>query len=92
LEKYWADKNTGDPAVQPKWTYQETLVELQKSDPPTEELDMTAEMPMLTFTAKYNAEEWEMYRGTLFHFEYAETMHSRYGYVSVSLPSEVHKS
>lgn len=79
LEKYWADKCTGDPAVQPKWTYQETLVELEKSGKPTEELDTDAEMPVLSFTALYNAETWEGYRGTLYQFEYAETTHSRYG-------------
>ncbi|KAF2748707.1 hypothetical protein M011DRAFT_457430 [Sporormia fimetaria CBS 119925] len=81
LEQYWADKCTGDPSVQPKWTYAEALVELEKSGPPTQELDEEAEMPVLNFTALYNQQSWETARGTLFHFEYAETMHSRYGIV-----------
>lgn len=76
LEKYWADKGTGDPSVRPKWTYQETLVELEKSEKPTRELK---EDEMLNFTALYNEETWESYRGTMFYFEHAETMHSRYG-------------
>ncbi|KAF2257524.1 hypothetical protein CC78DRAFT_235507 [Lojkania enalia] len=81
LEKYWADKCTGDPAVQPKWTYAETLMELERSAPPTEELDMDDEMPVLNFTSLYNHDAWESQRGTLWHFENAETMHSRYGIV-----------
>lgn len=79
LEKYWAEKCTGDPSVQPKWTYAETLVELEKNGDPTKELNLEEEMPLLNFTAKFNEETWEAFRGTLFHFEYAETMHSRYG-------------
>ncbi|KAF2271448.1 ferric reductase transmembrane component 4 [Westerdykella ornata] len=81
LEEYWADECTGDPNVQPKWTYAETLVELAKNGEPTRELDMEEEMPLLNFTARYNEASWEQYRGTLFHFEYAETIHSRYGII-----------
>jgi hypothetical protein len=80
LEKYWADKCTGDPAVQPKWTYAETLVELEKTGKPTQMLDPEEEMPLLDFTADFDRDTWESYRGTLFHFEWAETIHSRYGY------------
>lgn len=79
LEKYWADKCTGDPSVQPKWTYAETLVQVEKNGEPTKELDTKEEMPLLNLTAKYDEETWEEYRGTLSYFEYAETMHSRHG-------------
>ncbi|KAF2000908.1 ferric reductase transmembrane component 4 [Amniculicola lignicola CBS 123094] len=80
LEKYWADKCTNDQAVQPKWTYQQTVEELAKVPAPTKEL---GEEEMLNFTALYNAETWEGYRGTLSHFENAETRHSRYGIILV---------
>ncbi|KAF2867716.1 ferric reductase like transmembrane component-domain-containing protein [Massariosphaeria phaeospora] len=78
LEAYWAEQCTGDAAVQPKWTYQETLTELEKVPRPSAQL---GEEEMLEFTALYDEETWESYRGTLFHFEYAETMHSRYGII-----------
>jgi hypothetical protein len=81
LEKYWADKNTGDPAVQPKWTYAETLRELEKSGKPTKMLDPEEEMPLLDFTAAFDEEAWDSTRGSLWAFENAETVHSRYGYV-----------
>lgn len=80
LEKYWADKNTGDPAVQPKWTYAETLVELGKSGKPTKMLDPEDEMPVLDFTADFDEETWASYKGSQMAFEDAETVHSRYGY------------
>lgn len=84
LEKYWADENTGDPKVQPKWTYQETLVELAKHDPPTAEL---GEDEMIMETLTFDHDTWDGYRGALWAFENAETMHSKYGYVLCQTPS-----
>jgi hypothetical protein len=79
LEKYWAEQCTGDASVQPKWTLAETLIEVEKNGRPTRKLEMEEEMALLDFTALYDGEAWESYRGTLWHFEYAETLHSRYG-------------
>lgn len=80
LEKYWADKCTGDPAVPAKWTYAQTLMQLEKNGKPTnKELMEHDGMDMLTQTTLYDEETWEEYRGTLWHFEWAETVHSRYG-------------
>lgn len=82
LEKFWADKSTDDKTVQPKWSYQEALVQLGSMEKPTKEL---GEEEMLDFTALYNQETWETYRGTLEHFEFAETMHSRYGIILLAV-------
>ncbi|KAF2793168.1 hypothetical protein K505DRAFT_244997 [Melanomma pulvis-pyrius CBS 109.77] len=78
LEKYWADKNTGDPKVQPKWTYAQTVAVLDKAEKPTEEL---GEDDMIMSTLTFDHDTWEGYRGTLAAFENAETMHSRYGII-----------
>lgn len=74
LEKYWADKATGDASVAPKWTYSDTLLEISK--PPDREL---GEDEMLSFTALISHETWLAYIATHEHFEQAETLHSRYG-------------
>ncbi|KAF2185754.1 hypothetical protein K469DRAFT_664736 [Zopfia rhizophila CBS 207.26] len=80
LEKYWADKTTGDKAVVPKWTYAQALAQVE--EPPTEELEEDA---TLNFTAKVNEETWNEYRETLKHFELAETVHSQYGLILLVL-------
>lgn len=79
LEAYWAERATQSVRgnkLQPKWTYQETLVELAKLSPPSKELEEDA---ILNYTALYNPESWESTRGALQHFELAESMHSKYG-------------
>lgn len=79
LVRYWAQECTGDKAVLPKWSYQESLAEVKGK--PTEELSEDDEMPLLNFTALYNEETWEMYRGTLKAFAQAETNHSKWGII-----------
>lgn len=80
LEKYWADKNTGDPAVQAKWTLAQAVQELEKRGKPTKMLDLEDEMPTLTFVSDFDKELWQANKGSMEAFEYAETIHSRYGY------------
>lgn len=81
LEKYWADRNTGDPTVQPKWTYAQAVMELEKNGMPTKKLDPEEEMPLLNFTADFDRERWEVEKGSLWAFANAETVHSRYGII-----------
>ena len=76
LEKYWADKCTGDPKVQAKWTYAQTVQVLEKQEKPTQKL---GDDEMIMSTLLYDADTWEYYRGTLWAFENAEKVHSRYG-------------
>jgi len=76
LEKYWADECTGEKAVWPKWSYHEALAQVEQA--PTEKLSEEDEMPVLNFTASYNEETWEFYRGTLKAFAEAETNHSKW--------------
>jgi predicted ferric reductase len=79
LEKYWVDECTGDPSTLPKWSYQEALNQI--TEKPTEELSKEDEMPTLNYTALYNQESWEMFRGTLNAFARAETNHSKWGII-----------
>ncbi|KAF2628434.1 hypothetical protein BU25DRAFT_409995 [Macroventuria anomochaeta] len=79
LEKYWTERVTGrSMGVTPKWTYQETLVQMQGTEPPSRQLD---EGEMLDFTAAFDEETWESTRGALQYFESAERTHSRYAIV-----------
>ncbi|KAF3047062.1 hypothetical protein E8E12_010925 [Didymella heteroderae] len=79
LEKYWTERVTGRfTGVEPKWTYQETLVHMQGSERPTRLLE---EDEMLDFTANFDEDTWESTRGALEHFENAERTHSRYGII-----------
>lgn len=76
LEKYWAERVTGRfTGVLPKWTYQETLVQMQGNEPSK----LLEEDEVLDFTAGFDAETWEATRGALQYFEEAERTHSRYG-------------
>ncbi|KAF1984279.1 hypothetical protein K402DRAFT_406240 [Aulographum hederae CBS 113979] len=77
LEKYWADKCTGDPSVLPKWTYSDTLRQLQGA--PAQELP--EEEAVLNYTALVPHETWDGNYRTLENFEEQETKHSRYGIV-----------
>ena len=77
LEKYWTERVTGTfTGVEPKWTYQETLVQMQGTARPTRLLE---EDEMLDFTAAFDRETWESTRGTLEYFENVERTHSRNG-------------
>ncbi|KAH6625273.1 ferric reductase like transmembrane component-domain-containing protein [Boeremia exigua] len=79
LEKYWTERVTGRfTGVLPNWTYQETLVQMQGTEPPSRLLE---EDEMLNFTASYDEETWESTRGALQSFEAMEVTHSRYGIV-----------
>jgi hypothetical protein len=76
LEKYWTERVTGRfTGVQPKWTYQETLMQMQGEQPDR----MLDEDEMLSFTASFDEETWESTRGALQNFENGERTHSRYG-------------
>lgn len=78
LEAYWAErvtKNTRGNKLEPKWTYQETLMYMADRDPPSRELE---EDEVLEFTALFNPEALESIRGALQHFELAETTHSKF--------------
>ena len=77
LEKYWAERVTGRlTGVPPKWTYQETLTQMQGSALPSRLLE---DDEMLDFTAAFDQEIWESTRGALQQFENGEKTHSRYG-------------
>ncbi|KAF1927689.1 uncharacterized protein M421DRAFT_421531 [Didymella exigua CBS 183.55] len=79
LEKYWTERVTGRlTGVEPKWTYQETLAQMQGSEPPRRLLE---EDEVLDFTAGFDEETWESTRGALEYFENAERTHSRYGII-----------
>ncbi|KAF9692811.1 hypothetical protein EKO04_009280 [Ascochyta lentis] len=79
LEKYWSERVTGTlTGVLPKWTYQETLVQMRGDGRPSRFLE---EDEMLNFTAAFDEVMWESTRGTLEYFENAERTHSRYGIV-----------
>lgn len=76
LEKYWTERVTGRfTGVEPKWTYQETLVQMQGSERPSRLLE---DDTMLDYTAGFEVETWESSRGTLERFEDGEKTHSRY--------------
>jgi hypothetical protein len=85
LEKYWAEKMTRDGAVLPKWTLQETLTHMADLEPPAR---LLGQQDVLNFTAAFDHDKWDQTRWTLNYFEYAETMHSRTGYVDVKLHSQ----
>lgn len=77
LEKYWTERVTGRfTGVEPKWTFQETLMRMDGTQPPSRQLK---ENEMLDFTAAFDEETWESTRGALEYFENAERTHSRYG-------------
>jgi hypothetical protein len=76
LEKYWSERVTGRfTGVEPKWTYQKTLAQMNGTEP-SKQLE---DDEMLDFTANFNEKTWESTRGALEHFENAERTHSRYG-------------
>ncbi|CAI6332360.1 unnamed protein product [Periconia digitata] len=78
LEKYWFDQCTGDKTgVQPKWTYQQSLEQLQNKSAPTKKIGDLGEHDILDSTMLYDDFLWESFRGTLWAFENAETHHSR---------------
>ncbi|KAL8372553.1 hypothetical protein RB595_002067 [Gaeumannomyces hyphopodioides] len=74
LEKYWAEKTTGDGTV-PMWTYQQTLARIEA---PTRTLPAHG---VLGFTALVDMDVWAATRDTLVAFERAETLNSRYGII-----------
>lgn len=77
LEKYWTERVTGRfTGVSPKWTYQQTLAQMQGSEAPSRQLE---EDEMLSFTATFDEEAWVSTKGALEHFENGEKTHSRYG-------------
>ncbi|UPX17554.1 uncharacterized protein EKO05_0007903 [Ascochyta rabiei] len=79
LEKYWSERVTGTlTGVQPRWTYQETLVQIEQSERPSRLLEGDE---MLDFTAAFDEETWESTRGTLEYFENVERTHSRHGVI-----------
>jgi predicted ferric reductase len=82
LEQFWAEQSTGDPAVQPKWSYQDTLNEMQGCDLPTKELE---EDEIMEETVTFDPVAWEAFRGTMWSFENGETTHSRYTIVLIAV-------
>lgn len=77
LERYWDEQCTGDKSVQPQWTYQQSLEQLQNKSAPTKKIADLGEHDILNDTMLYDEETWESFRGTLWAFENAETNHSR---------------
>lgn len=75
LERYWRGKATGDAAVVPKWTYEQSLQQVTQR--PRQEVNQTK---TLNFTAIVPHDSWDAQRRTLEHFEEQETLHARYGY------------
>lgn len=73
LEKYWAEKTTGDGTVLPTWTYQQALARVEA---PTRTL---GSHDVLSFTALVDMDVWAATRDTLEAFERAETLNSRCG-------------
>ncbi|KAH6666349.1 ferric reductase transmembrane component 4 [Halenospora varia] len=80
LEKYWLDKTTGEPEVMPKWGYTETLGKIKEA--PKAEWN---EEDTLNFTALVAHEAWDTQRLTMANFELAETLHSRYGIITLKI-------
>lgn len=79
LEKYWSERVTGRlTGVPPKWTYQETLAQMQGSALPRRLLE---EDEVLDFTAAFEQETWESTRGALQQFENGEKTHSKHGII-----------
>ncbi|KAJ8114247.1 hypothetical protein OPT61_g3827 [Boeremia exigua] len=79
FEKYWTERVTGRlTGVPPKWTYQETLMQMQGTELPSKMLE---EDEVLDFTAAFDEETWESTRGALQYFEAGEKTHSKYGII-----------
>lgn len=75
LEKYWAEKTTGEVVLKPKWGYWETVERIEEK--PTRLLP--GEDEDLNFTAVIPHDSWARQKLTLETFERVETLHSRYG-------------
>jgi len=75
LEKYWADKTTGDPTVLPKWSYLEALAQVEQ--PPSTEF--TEDTETINATLAIPGEPWLAEKLSMEYFEDQETAHSRYG-------------
>lgn len=74
LEKYWADKSTGDPSVLPMWGYQDSVERIKEI--PTK---FSADMEVLNSTALVTEDSWRAQTDTLENFEYSQVRHSEYG-------------
>ncbi|EEY19540.1 ferric reductase transmembrane component 4 [Verticillium alfalfae VaMs.102] len=74
LQKFWEEQATGEPTVQPKWSYSAGLQSVQEA--PTKILTMH---DTLNFTALTSEEDWDVQFKTLSYFEREEAIHARYG-------------
>ncbi|KAF4554735.1 Ferric reductase like transmembrane component-containing protein 2 [Elsinoe fawcettii] len=80
IEKYWAQKTTGDETIPAKWTYSQALHEI--SSPPTRTVNTSAP---LTYTGLVDDEEYLAAVNALSAFEEQETWHSKFGQVFTNL-------
>ncbi|KAK4159057.1 ferric reductase like transmembrane component-domain-containing protein [Cladorrhinum sp. PSN259] len=76
IEKFWTQQATGSKTVAPKWSYGEALAQVE--EPPTIQVNTT---DMLTITSLVDPETAKTNAVTREYFEYAETIHSRYGII-----------
>lgn len=85
LEKFWAEEVTGDPTMTPKWTYGETLQQVET----TPEVEWQ-QGQILNFTAIVPEDMWDIQRRSMEDSRRQEGLHAVYGYVSLSELGQEH--